>query len=142
MDQALRIAARRFAEDPTSENAMVLASKYIKSAENLAPEYDIDSVLTVATSHLSAWEYETVANIWETASTEYGLWLHVLSVESTITPNMKYARYSRSNFPNLFNLLNLAKSLQCEWLLLDSGGPIIPQLEVFDLDADVEVPQE
>lgn len=153
MDQALRIAARKFAEDPTEENALILASRYVRSAENLTPEYDIASVLTASTSHISAWEYETVANIWETAATEYGLWLHVISTGDTInnflrdsdeaallagapnTPNVL-------GFPNLMNLLNLARSLQCDWLLLDSHGPIINHLEVFDLEADVEVPQE
>lgn len=145
MDQALRIAARKFAEDPTSENAMILASRYVRSAENLTPEYDIASVLTASTSHISAWEYETVANIWETAATEYGLWLHVISTGDTISNFSGNGVFNAPDvvaFPNLMNLLNLARSLQCDWLRLDADGPVIDHFAVFDLDADVEVPQE
>lgn len=43
-----------------------------------------------------------------------------------------YARQQTPEYPELNILLELARSKDCHWLLLDRDGPIEPQLPTYD----------
>ena len=88
--------------------------------------FEVNTELVLSTAHVTNEECNQNSFI-NYSTDEYNVRFHVTIVMGEIAENDLQGFY-----PNLYKLLNLAKILECKWLLLDAEAEIHTELEQFD----------
>jgi len=129
MDEALRRARRTYLANQDAESS----GRYIAALErvaNLAPQhqYEIQNTLIISSSHIN--EEESIFldqggnPVWASYAHGWTLW---------IPDDREFFQQIAENYPtNIATLMHLAKSLDCEFLRIDSDGPVYKGLPTWE----------
>jgi hypothetical protein len=132
MDEALRRIRRQYLSTQDSLDAELYIAA-LERALGVAPqlhEYEIQNTLIVSTSHIPQEEAEWLGNSYYPAAfwafKDYG-WIFWIPSE------METFEIVLGRFPhNVQMLMQLAMSLDCEFLRIDADGPVYKNLPTWE----------